>query len=91
MSGARIDVNSTVNASLVYGNSMLLGLQAAMRACIVDGKKSAADLDQLVATINKAIDAGTAEGFSLSEISDGKAQAKRLVGVVQDAIRREIA
>jgi hypothetical protein len=90
-SSAQINVQSSVNATIVSNGSFIIALQTAMRSAIIDNKLGKSALDQLVSKIAIDVTAATAEGFSPSDVKDGKAQTMKFVAVIADAIQRELS
>ncbi len=87
----QVDVQSTVNATIVSNGAFVIALQAAMRSAIINNKLGNSELENLVSTIATDVTAATAGGFSFADVKDGKAQTMKFVAIIADAIKREIA
>lgn len=88
----QIDVNQTLNATIVSSGTLLIALQAAMRWAIIENSKTPnGDLQTLVARIKAEVEKAPAEGFSPQDVSAGKAQVVKFIDVITDAINREVA
>jgi hypothetical protein len=88
----QMNVQQTVNATIVSNGSLLIALQTAMRFAILERTKMPfGDVHTLVERISTEVAKAPASGFDPNDVKAGKEQTMKFVQVIANAINGEIA